>query len=120
MKTIEAAKDRKGAEPADAFIEKIMSGTRQKDVERAINIAIRFDEYARTGRLRGGTLQLKNLRAGIREIKAGDVRLLFYDATAQSHQDLLRLTNGFLKTGDNTPLRHIRYAVKIREEDRAQ
>jgi phage-related protein len=118
MKTIETAKDRAGEEPAEKFISDLECSGSRKKRERAADIAVRFEDYSRTGRLR--TRDLNDLEDGIRELKAGAVRLPFYDAVVNGHTNLIRLTHGFMKNGEKCPRKEIRKALAIRETDRAQ
>lgn len=83
-------------------------------------IALRLEEYARTGSLRV-PLQLNDLdtATGLREIKAGPARFPFYELTDQVHVvTVTRLTHGFTKGMDKTPPREIRKAKAIIEIDR--
>lgn len=115
-KTIESALDRENVERATEYITKIERSRSRTNKNRAADIAIRFEDYARFGRLRAPR-ELNELESGIKEIKAGDVRLPFYEAHAIDHSDLIRLTHGFHKNSKECPLPEIRRAIAIRRED---
>ncbi|TDC05822.1 type II toxin-antitoxin system RelE/ParE family toxin [Actinomadura bangladeshensis] len=119
MKTIEAAKDRDGAEQAANFIAKLERSRRRKDRDRIADIAVRFNDFAVNGRLRAPR-EINDLEDGIKEIKAGDVRLPFYEEQAGGHRGLVRLTHGFSKKQQKCPLKEIRKAIAIRREDQQQ
>jgi hypothetical protein len=84
------------------------------------DVALRFDEYARTGRLRV-PLELNDLDAavGLREIKVGLARFPFYEFTDSVHAvTVTRLTHGFTKGTEKTPPRELRKAKAVMELDR--
>ncbi|MGN9778585.1 hypothetical protein ACTMS0_22865 [Micromonospora sp. H33] len=109
---IEAAQMASGAAPADAFMEEL---DRKGDFGKLADIAMRFENFARTGSL-SVPLQLKHLRNDIHQIKAVKVRLLFYYTT---HRNLktVRLTNGYVKLAMECPPRYIRLAMRVRGDD---
>jgi hypothetical protein len=115
-KTIESALDRENKQPATEYITKIERSRSRANRKRAADIAIRFEDYARFGRLRAPR-EVNDLEDGIKEIKAGDVRLPFYEANAADHSDLIRLTHGFHKNSKDCPPPEIRRAIAIRRED---
>jgi hypothetical protein len=123
-KLIEAARTADGRSPVDEFLSKLarsaVRNTRagQADRKRLADVAIRFEDFARTGQLKVPTELRWNLRDGISEIKAGDVRLLFYERSLADHGgDVVRLTNGFIKGTDRTPRGDLDKALWVREED---
>jgi len=84
------------------------------------DVALRFDEYARTGTLRV-PLELNDLDVivGLREIKVGPARFPFYELTDSAHGvTVTRLTHGFTKGTDKTPSRELRKAKAVMELDR--
>ncbi|WP_156056496.1 hypothetical protein [Streptosporangium roseum] len=81
------------------------------------DILVRLERYAVTGTL-AVPRELNDLRDGIREIKAGDVRLPFFDVPG-SIANAIRLTSGFFKSSWKTPRKHIDEAIWVRREDLA-
>ncbi|WP_020544481.1 hypothetical protein [Nonomuraea coxensis] len=112
---IEAARTTRGECRADAFLTQLEQSRSRKDVVRLAEILVRFERYALTGSL-AVPRELNDLRGGIREIKAGDVRLPFFDVP-RSNAGAIRLTSGFLKKSWRTPRRHIDEAIWVRRED---
>lgn len=118
---IEAARARGGKDQVDEYLTGRSWLLRRKVelVDEAL-IALRFEEYARTGSLRF-PLQLNDLdkATGLREIKAGPARFPFYELTDEVHAvRVTRLTHGFTKGMTKTPPREIRKAKAIIEIDR--
>lgn len=113
---VEGAFDREGASPAIAFIEELRTSESRDERDIAATLAVRFRELAATGILRI-PMQLNDLGHGISELKAGDVRIPFYESICGGKRTA-RLTHGFRKRGQKTPPREIRIATAIREEDR--
>ena len=66
---IEAARVADGREPAVEFLDALANG-KKKDLERLAKLMVRFEEYARTGRL-VVPRELNELRNGFWEVKAG-------------------------------------------------
>ncbi|GII87421.1 hypothetical protein Ssi03_54110 [Sphaerisporangium siamense] len=116
-KMIEAARTRDGEYRADSFMRMLESSRSRKDETRLADILIRFERYAHTGSL-PVPRELNDLRDGIKEIKAGDVRLPFFDVV-KSSAAAIRLTSGFLKKSWKTPRKQIDEAMWIRREDLA-
>lgn len=114
---IEAARTTTGECRADEFIKKLENSRSDKDMARLADILVRLERFAMTGTL-AVPRELNDLREGIREIKAGDVRLPFFDVP-QSTSGAIRLTSGFLKKSWRTPRRHIDEAIWVRREDLA-
>jgi hypothetical protein len=118
---IEAARTATGEDLVNEYLTS-KSWLRRRKVELVDEalVALRFDEYARTGRLRV-PLQLNDLDSsiGLHEIKAGPARFPFYEVTDRLHAvTVARLTHGFTKGGDKTPPREIRKAKAIIGIDR--
>jgi len=118
---IEAARADNGKDLVDEYLTKKPWRLRRKQVDvREADVALIFDEYARTGTLRI-PLELNDLdRAiGLREIKVGAARFPFYEFTDQQHAvTVTRLTHGFTKGGETTPPREIRQAKWVIDQDR--
>jgi phage-related protein len=93
-----------------------LSDERKEDVNRMAEIHVRLDDFARFGRLRVPT-QLRELVAGLWEIKAHDTRLPFFYADGFA-DEVVRLTSGFVKRSQKTPRRQIHRAVSIMTQDR--
>lgn len=122
--TIEAARTADGSEPVEVYLSELMrladiDGRRgDRSRNRLADIAVRFADLAITGELKIPTQLRWDLRDGIGEVKAGDVRILFYRPEASIHdRTVLRLTNGFDKRGNNTPRRQLDKAGWVRRED---
>jgi hypothetical protein len=114
---IEAARLPDGSAPADDFL--VMLEESKGELRRRLaDIAVRFEDYAHRGTLRVPR-ELNDLGDGIREIKAGNVRLPFFEIENQEHSPVgvVRLTNGFVKKTWNTPRKHILKAVWVRGKD---
>ena len=111
---IEAARVPACGTPVDDFLCQLERDGRDGRL-RLADLAIRFEDFARTGTLQVPR-ELRDLRDGIREIKAGDVRVLFFD-TACSSKPAVRLTNGFRKRTQKTPRRSIDQAMWVRGKD---
>ncbi|MEV6863279.1 hypothetical protein AB0M44_20020 [Streptosporangium subroseum] len=114
---IEAARTIAGECRADAFIKKLEASRARRDAERLADILVRFERYAITGSL-AIPRELNDLRDGIKEIKAGDVRLPFFDVP-KSSTGAIRLTSGFIKKSWRTPRGYIDEAIWVRREDLA-
>jgi hypothetical protein len=115
---IEVARTRAGEVRADAFIvelERRAARGKQDALRRLSDIAIRFEEYAQMGTLRI-PLELNQLTDNIWEIKAGDVRLPFFEVP-ESPSGAVRLTSGFIKGTWRTPRKFIDEAEWVRRED---
>lgn len=112
---IEAAWDRDGAAAADQFLNELLVSRKRKDRQRLADVLVRFESYCRTGTLKV-PMELNDLRDGIREIKAGDVRLPFFHVDP-SPAGAVRLTHGFLKGTQRAPFKEIARAIGIRRED---
>lgn len=115
-KIIEAARAAGGQDLVDDYLtNKPWLLWRRRVLVIEADVALRFDEYARTGILRH-PLELNNLdlSIGLREIKAGPARFPFYELTDSLHAvTVTRLTHGFTKGGDKTAPREIRKAKAI-------
>jgi len=118
---IEAARAAGGQDLVDEYLTKKPWLLRRKKVRvNEADVALRFDEYARTGSLRV-PLELNDLdvTVGLREIKVGPARFPFYELTDSEHAvTVTRLTHGFTKGTDQTPPRELRRAKAIMELDR--
>jgi hypothetical protein len=118
---IEAARAAGGQDLVDEYLTKKPWLLRRKKVRvNEADVALRFDEYARTGELRV-PLELNDLdvTVGLREIKVGPARFPFYELTDSEHGvTVTRLTHGFTKGTDKTPPRELRKAKAIMELDR--
>ncbi|WP_204017564.1 hypothetical protein [Sphaerimonospora thailandensis] len=112
---IEAARTTAGECRADAFITELESTRSRKNLTRLADIVVRFERFALTGSL-PVPRELNDLEDGIKEIKAGDVRLPFFDVP-RSPTGAVRLTSGFLKKSWKTPPKYIREAIWVRKED---
>lgn len=89
-----------------------------KDVNRLADVATVVETYARTGELEKPR-ELNDLEGDLRELKAGDVRLSFYEVTDDLHgKPVIRLTEGFLKTQLPTQRKHINWGLRVVREDR--
>ncbi len=117
---IEAARTLEGAEPAEEYIAKLENSRRKTDLDRLAVVVIVLEEYARLGRLRI-PLELNQLRDDLWEIKAGVIRLPFYEPNDSSHVSVVtRLTSGFVKKQRNTPQGEIRRGIWVMGQDRQQ
>ena len=96
------------------FLDALANG-KKKDLERLAKLMVRFEEYARTGRL-VVPRELNELRNGFWEVKAGDARMIFFYAGHPGRASI-RLTNGFVKNTQKTPRKEIDTATWIRRED---
>ncbi|WP_062345959.1 hypothetical protein [Herbidospora yilanensis] len=114
---IEAARTRAGECRADDFLRRLEESRQPKDAARLADVLIRMERYAVTGSL-AVPRELNNLRDGIREIKAGDVRLPFFEVPG-SAADAVRLTSGFIKQSWRAPRKYIDEAIWVRTEDLA-
>lgn len=112
---IEAAVDGDGAARAEIFIDRLGASRVGKDLIRLTDSLIRLEDFARTGSL-DIPRELNDLRDGIKEIKVGDVRWLFYEPAPRACASV-RLTHAFLKGTQRTPRREIDLALWIRRED---
>ena len=91
---IEAARTLAGEEPAEELLARLEASGRQKDVERLADTVIVLEDYARKGELEMPR-ELNKLRDGLWELKAGDVRLPFYELGDRAHSLVVaRLTSG--------------------------
>jgi hypothetical protein len=121
MRIIEAARISEGIEPVEAFLRGLETSRKgrsaQKNTLRLADIAIRIETYARTGNLETPR-ELNDLRDGLREIKAGDVRLPFYELIDENHLAMIaRLTSGFFKGTQETPRKQIAKGLWVMRED---
>jgi hypothetical protein len=118
---IEAARAAGGQDLVDEYLTKKPWLLWRKKVQvNEADVALRFDEYARTGTLRV-PLELNDLDVtiGLREIKVGVARFPFYELTDSQHTvTVTRLTHGFTKGTDETPPRELRKAKAVMELDR--
>jgi hypothetical protein len=120
---IEAARPVKGDDLVEDFLtQKPWLLLRGKPRVSEADVALVFDEYARTGRLRIPTeLNDLDLSIGLREIKVGVARFPFYELADQLHPvRVTRLTHGFTKGTVETPRKHIALAKAVMEHDRSQ
>ena len=83
--------------------------------EMLATLAVRMEQYCYEGKL-DVPKKLNYLHDGIWEFKAGKLRFPFFHTT-QCHPRTLRLTHGFVKNSESTPLKEIRKALAIRERD---
>jgi phage-related protein len=115
---IEAARISDGSSPADEFLTALVSRRNFRDlgISRAADVAVRFEDFARTGNLLIPR-ELRELREGIWEIKVGKVRLPFFWLTEPYESRAVRLTHGFIKSTDKTPRGEMDRAVWVRRED---
>lgn len=101
--------------PADEFLVALENSRKPKDRDRLAAILMLFEDYAE------GELEipreLNDLRDGVREIKAGDVRLPFFEVDG-TKTGAIRLTHGFVKRGEKAPREQIDKASWIRREDK--
>ena len=114
---IEGARDGYGGTLADEFIQELESSKSKKNLNRLADIAVRFEEYSLHGTLEVPR-ELNQLTPIISEIKAGDVRLPFYE-TNTCHSRVARLTHGFVKRQQRTPRKEIHKAEWVYREDSA-
>jgi hypothetical protein len=118
---IEAARAAGGQDLIDDYLTKKPWLLWRKKVHvNEADVALRFDEYARTGSLRI-PLEINDLDTaiGLREIKVGEARFPFYELADSAHAvTVTRLTHGFTKGTDKTPPRELRKAKAIMELDR--
>lgn len=111
---IEAGLDRDGVGQAGLFLDSLEAGSaRQRDL--LAGMLIRLEVYARTGKLIIPR-ELNHLRGELYEIKSGTLRLPFYRRLDQPCGQI-RLTHGFTKRGEKTPMREIDRGEAIIRED---
>jgi hypothetical protein len=120
---IEAARAAGGKDLVEEYLTKKpwLLWRRKVHVNEA-DVALRFDEYARTGTLRV-PLELNDLdvTVGLREIKVGVARFPFFELTDSQHPvTVTRVTHGFTKGTDRTPLRELSKAKAIMDLDKQQ
>jgi hypothetical protein len=113
-RVIEAARTMARRSPADEFL-RMLAGGGRANLRRLADIMVRFEDMARLGTL-PIPRELNELRGGIWEIKAGNVRLPFFDVDRLPITEL-RVTSGFLKRQERTPRREIDRAEWVRRED---
>lgn len=113
---IEAAFDSLGAWPSLEYLSEYEKGNRRQRQAYA-DVLIRLEDFAHTGTLIIPR-ELNELRDGLWEIKVGKIRLPFYYTPAPARCGTVRITHGFTKNTDRTPLREIDRASGIRREDR--
>jgi hypothetical protein len=116
---IEAARTSSGDEPAEEFLQRLERSQKGKNTRRLADVAIVFEQFARTGTLEIPR-ELNDLRrGGLWEIKADDTRFPFYEFTDGDHSaTIARLTSGFLKGTPKTPRKEIDNALWVMGEDR--
>ena len=115
---IEAARLSAGTEPVEELLGRLEDSKHSRDRRRLADVAILLEEYAREGTLERPR-ELNHLRAELREIKAGDVRLTFYEFIDQVHSvRVTRLTTGFIKRQQRTSRREIDRGLWVIREDR--
>lgn len=118
LKIIEAARTADGREPAEEFLAKLAESSKSKDVNRLADIVTVFEAYAQTGELEIPR-ELNFLEGDLWELKAGDVRLSFYEVNNDLHgKSVIRLTEGFFKTQWSTQRKHINWGLRVVREDR--
>jgi len=111
---IEVALDRDGLAQAALFLEELETGKPwQKDL--VAGMAIRLETFAATGELLVPR-QLNHLRDELWEFKCGKLRLPFYHRRGAACGQV-RITHGFIKRGDRTPVREIDRGLAIMRED---
>ncbi len=115
---LEAAWDRDDLWQADIFLADLEASRKKSSLRRLAEIAIRFEEFATTGRLEIPR-ELNRLRGRVWEIKVGTDRLPFYYG---QDPDILavRMTHGFVKRTQKTPRREIDKAEAIAKIDEAK
>lgn len=111
---IEAALDREGSPAAGEYLDSLSRG-RGKGRDLVADMLIRMEQFARTGELIVPK-QLNHLRAELWELKAGTLRLPFYYRRGAACGQV-RLTHGFTKRGEKTPIREIDRGLAIMRED---
>ncbi|MFG1921234.1 type II toxin-antitoxin system RelE/ParE family toxin [Cryptosporangium sp. NPDC048952] len=104
--------------PSAQFIEELK---RDGDETRLAKIQACLETYSRHGEEHLGR-DIKELRQGLWELRAGDVRLPFFRVTGEAqkrceHHTVVRLTHGFKKQGQRIPRNQIDHADWIRRED---
>ncbi|MFJ3650505.1 type II toxin-antitoxin system RelE/ParE family toxin [Streptomyces murinus] len=114
---IEAARIADGSCPVDEYLNALFTSRKDSDRERLAKILIRFEAYARRGKLEIPR-ELNELRDGLWEFKAERDRVPFFYLVSNSSK-ALRVTHGFFKRQQRTPLRQINWAIRIRREDLA-
>jgi hypothetical protein len=116
--SIEAARTRDGGEPVEEYLQKLerSPGHGRRNEAKLATILIRFEDFASTGYLEQPR-ELNHLQDEIWEIKAGVSRLPFFYVNDEPHGRVIRLTNGFDKKEEITPVARIRRAVWVRDQD---
>ena len=120
---IEAARADNGADLVEEYLTKKPWLLRRKKTQvNEADMAIVFEEYARTGTLRiPQELNDLDLSIGLREIKVGPARFPFYEPADPRHVvTVTRLTHGFTKGTVQTPRKEIDKAKHVMEQDRNQ
>ncbi|MFD0304694.1 hypothetical protein [Streptomyces sp. NPDC127119] len=112
---IEAARVSDGTNPCDEFLSGLEASKRKKDRERLANTLIVLEDFAHRREL-CFPRETNNLVGGIKELKAGDVRLPFFDVEG-TRVGAVRITHGFIKRTPRAPRKEINRAVWVREED---
>ncbi len=113
---IEAALDRSGESPSRDFL--VSLNRKKKAQEQLIDILMRLEDFASTGTL-AVPRELNHLKDELWEIKAGNVRLPFY-YNKLGTCGRIRVTHGFLKASQKTPLKEIDRGLAIIREDSKQ
>lgn len=112
---IEAAVFPNGECPVDEFLASLENSRKPRDRDRLATILMLLEDYAE------GELEipreLNDLRDGIWELKAGDVRLPFF-AVEGTRTGAIRLTHGFVKQGEKAPRKQIDMALWVRSKDK--
>jgi hypothetical protein len=115
-KRVEAAWDRNREAQAVVFQRDLGLGRfRRRNEQRLAALAIRLEDYCNTGKLQIPR-ELNQLNDALWEIKAGDLRLPFFDVP-NTRSGSVRATHGFIKNSKMTPRIHISKAVGIMRED---
>jgi len=121
-KVIEAARTADGREPVEEFFAKLEKSGKKgkhKDVSRLADVVDVLEDYARDREL-DEPRELNFLEGDLWELKAGDVRISFYEVTDDLHdKPVFRLVEGFLKTQLTTQRKHINWGLRLIREDRA-
>ncbi|MGW5610156.1 type II toxin-antitoxin system RelE/ParE family toxin [Streptomyces sp. NPDC003753] len=114
---IEAARIADGSSPVDEYLNALLASRKESDQERLAKILIRFEAFARRGKLEIPR-ELNDLRNGLWEFKAERDRVPFF-YLASNPSRALRATHGFFKRQQKTPRKEINWALRIRREDLA-
>lgn len=111
---IEAAFDGDGGSPSRDFL--LSLNRKKKTQDQLVDILMRLEDFASTGTLKVPR-ELNHLKDELWEIKAGKVRLPFYytDPETCGH---IRVTHGFLKASQKTPLKEMDRGCAIIREDK--